>query len=129
MENKENTEEIRVKDPELKINYVTIIWFIIGFIISWLNMVLINNAPSNIEVIAYLTIIFTTILPAVIIGLKDRYWAYAYLLGFSIAGIPYMIMIDPFIGGYTSATSFFIFIILWLIFWKTWRSLSSISVS
>jgi len=129
MEKKENLEKVSVTDPELKINYLSIIWLIIGFIVSWINMVMINKAPSNMEVIAYLTIIFTTIVPAVVMGLKNRYWAYAYLLGFSIAGIPYMIIIDPFIGGYTSATSFFIFIILWLIFWKTWRSLSSISVS
>ena len=129
MEKKDKSEKIRMADPELKINYLTIIWFIIGFIISWINMVLINNAPFNIEVIAYLSIIFTTIIPAIFIGLKNRYWAYAYLIGFSLAGIPYMFIIDPFIGGYTSATSLFIFLILWLIFWKTWRSLSSISVS
>ena len=49
-----------------------------------------------------------------------------YLLGFAIAGVPFLIMIDLFIGGYTFATTIFIFVILWLIFWKTWRSLSSI---
>lgn len=129
MEKKDKLEKIKVKEPELKISYLVVIWLIIGFTISWINMFLINNAPSNIEVIAYLSIIFTTIIPAIVIGLKNRFWAYAYLLGFSIAGVPYMLIIDPFIGGYTSATSLFIFIILWLIFWKTWRSLSSISVS
>ncbi|MFX0057092.1 MAG: hypothetical protein ACFE85_01095 [Candidatus Hodarchaeota archaeon] len=126
MDKKDKTQK---NETELKIDILTIIWVIIGSIISWINMVLIKDAPSIIEVIAYLSIIFTTIIPAIIIGLKNRYWAYAYLLGFSIAGIPYMILIDLFIGGYTFATSLFIFVILWLIFWKTWRSLSSISVS
>jgi hypothetical protein len=65
-------------------------------------------------------------IPGIIIALINRYWGYGYLIGFAIAGIPFLIMIDLFIGGYTFATTIFIFIILWLIFWKTWRSLSSI---
>jgi hypothetical protein len=80
------------------------------------------------EILAYLSIIFTTIIPAVIIGIKNRYWGYGYIFGFSIAGIPFMI-IDLFIGGYTFATAFFIFIIMYLIFWKTWRSISRIKTT
>ncbi len=110
-------------EPEFKIDFVTIIWIIVGFIVSWVNMVIILE---YMEIWSYLTIIFTTILPTVIIGLKNRFWGYGYLLGFTIAGIPFLFLGDPFIGGYTSITSLFIFIILWLIFWKAWRSLSSI---
>lgn len=113
-------------DLEFKINLFTIVWAIIGFIVAWINMFLIMNSPTEIEVISYLSIIFTTIIPGIIIGLKNRYWAYSYLVGFSISGIPFMILVDIFIGGYTFATALFIFIILWLIFWKTWRSLGSI---
>jgi hypothetical protein len=122
-------ESPRKAEPEFKLDLLTILWLIIGSIVSWINMILINNSPSSIEVISYLSIIFTTMVPTVGIGLKNRFWAYGYILGFSIAGIPYMILIDLFIGGYTFATSLFIFIIMWLIFWKAWRSLSSISVS
>jgi hypothetical protein len=43
-----------------------------------------------------------------------------------MAGIPFMIFVDLFIGGYVFATALFIFIIMWLVFWKTWRSLSAI---
>ncbi|MFX0048991.1 MAG: hypothetical protein ACFE8G_12605, partial [Candidatus Hermodarchaeota archaeon] len=68
----------------------------------------------------------TTIIPGVIIALINRYWGYGYLIGFALAGIPFLIILDPFIGSYTFATTVFIFIILWLIFWKAWRSLSSI---
>jgi len=121
-----NGQEIDQKKSEFKLNISTIIWTIIGFIISWINMLLIMNSPSSIEVLSYLSIILTTIIPGVIIGLKDRYWGYGYLLGFSFSGIPFMVLIDLFIGGYTFATALFIFIILWLIFWKTWRSLSAI---
>ncbi len=121
-------ETVGQEEPPLKYDVFTIIFFAIGFIASWFNMILILEAPRYIEVIAYLSIIFTTIIPGVIIALKKRYWGYGYLFGFSVAGIPFMIIIDLFIGGYTCITTLFIFIILWLIFWKTWRSLSSIKV-
>ena len=116
-------------EPKFRFNLPLIIIAVVGFIVSWLNMLWINNAPSSIEVLAFLSIILTTMIPAVLIGLKNRYWAYAYLVGFSMAGIPFLIIIDLFIGGYTFAVSIFIFIILWLIFWKTWRSISSIKMS
>ncbi|MFX0018103.1 MAG: hypothetical protein ACFFAK_10185 [Promethearchaeota archaeon] len=122
------SETVGREEPPLKFDLYTIIFFAIGFIASWFNMILILEAPRYIEVIAYLSIIFTTIIPGVIIALKKRYWGYGYLFGFSIAGIPFMIIVDLFIGGYTCITTLFIFIILWLIFWKTWRSLSSIKV-
>ena len=116
-------------EPKFRFNLPLIIIAVVGFIVSWLNMLWINNAPSSIEVLAFLSIILTTMIPAVLVGLKNRYWAYAYLVGFSMAGIPFLIIIDLFIGGYTFAVSIFIFIILWLIFWKTWRSISSIKMS
>ncbi|MFW9771168.1 MAG: hypothetical protein ACFFBY_05250 [Promethearchaeota archaeon] len=113
---------------QFKLDFLTVIFSIIGFIVSWLNMLLILESPNFIEVIAYLSIIFTTIIPGVLIALKNRYWGYGYLFGFSIAGIPFMILIDLFIGGYTCVTTIFIFAILWLIFWKAWRSLESIKI-
>jgi hypothetical protein len=74
---------------------------------------------------SYLSIIFTTLIPGIVIGLKNRYWGYGYMIGFSGAGLPF-IYLDIFIGGYTFATAIFLFIIVLLIFWKAWRSLSSI---
>ncbi|MFX1496421.1 MAG: hypothetical protein ACFFBH_02735 [Promethearchaeota archaeon] len=91
-------------------------------------MLLILESSKYIEVLAYLSIILTTMIPGVIIALKKRYWGYSYLSGFSIAGIPFMILIDLFIGAYTCITTIFIFAILWLIFWKAWRSLDSIKI-
>jgi len=119
--NREENEE-----SELKIDVGTIISFILGLFISWGNMLLILNSPSSIEVLAYLSIILTTMIPGIMIALKNRYWGYGYLIGFSLSGIPFMILMDLFIGGYTFVTTLFIFIILWLIFWKTWRSLGAI---
>ncbi len=110
-------------EPEFKFNVGTVVWIIVGFIVSWWNMLIIFD---YMEIWSYLTIIFTTIIPTIIIALKNRLWGYGYLLGFSIAGIPFLIIVDLFVGGYTFATAIFIFIILWLIFWKAWRSLSSI---
>jgi hypothetical protein len=113
-------------EKELRLNLWTFIFAGIGFIVSWFNMIFILDAPRTIEVLAFLSIILTIIIPGVIIALINRYWGYGYLLGFAIAGIPFLIMVDLFIGGYTFATTIFIFVILWLIFWKAWRSLSSI---
>lgn len=122
-------DQIEMKEKsekELKLNLWVFIFAGIGFVASWFNMIFILDAPRTIEVLAFLSIILTTMIPGVIIALINRYWGYGYLLGFAIAGVPFLIMIDLFIGGYTFATTIFIFVILWLIFWKTWRSLSSI---
>ena len=121
-----NGKERDKEEQELSINLWTLIFVIIGFISSWVNMTFIQDAPSSIEVLAFLSIIFTTMIPGIIIALVNRYWGYGYLIGFASAGVPFLIIVDLFIGGYTFATTIFIFIILWLIFWKAWRSLSSI---
>ncbi len=110
-------------EPEFKFNNETVVFIIIGFIVLWWNMLIIFNSMQSWS---YLSIIFTTIIPTIIIALKNRLWGYGYLLGFAIAGIPFSIMEDLFVGWYTFATAIFIFIILWLVFWTAWRSLSSI---
>ena len=116
-------------ETDLSINVWTFLFVIIGFVASWVNMTYIQDAPRSIEVLAFLSVIFTTMIPGIIIALINRYWGYGYLIGFASAGIPFLIIVDLFIGGYTFATTLFIFIILWLIFWKAWRSLSSIRTS
>ena len=121
-----NREDRDKAEKDLSLNIWTFLFVVIGFVVSWVNMTFIQDAPRSIEVLAFLSIIFTTMVPGIIIALVNRYWGYGYLIGFAIAGIPFLIIVDLFIGGYTFATTLFIFIILWLIFWKTWRSLSSI---
>ncbi len=128
---KRKEQTIGREEPEFKIDVVTVVFFAIGFIISWINMLVIlsvvvesNYSPSAIP--AYFSVIFTTTVPGIIISLKNRFWGYGYMLGFSSAGIPFIIFVDAFIGGYTLATSFFLFVIMWLVFWKVWRSLSGI---
>ncbi|HUW91508.1 MAG TPA: hypothetical protein VMV43_13440 [Candidatus Nanopelagicaceae bacterium] len=123
---KSNRNEREKVEKDLSLNVWTFSFVIIGFVASWVNMTFIQNASRSIEVLAFLSIIFTTMIPGVIIALVNRYWGYGYLIGFASAGIPFLIIVDLFIGGYTFATTVFIFIILWLIFWKAWRSLSSI---
>ena len=130
----EDTQKINPlgkEDPEFKIDIGTIIFTIIGSLVSWINMLMIlvyqlGEYESIVKIMAYLSIMFTIIIPGVIIGMKNRFWGYGYLLGFAIAGIPFMFVIDLFIGGYTFVTALFIFIIIWLIFWKVWRSLAMI---
>ncbi len=114
-------------EPEFSFGIGTVIWSAIGFVISWGNMLIILN---SMQIWSYLTIIFTTIIPGVIIGLKDRYWGYGYMGGFAIAGIPFSFLNPPygdlFIGWYTFATALFIFVIILLIFWTGWRAISAI---
>jgi len=122
MGKKQIEQTVGKDEPEFRIDVITIIFIVIGGIVSWINMVIILKSMS---IPSYLSIIFTTLIPGIIIGLKNRYWGYGYMVGFSGAGIPF-IYVDVFIGGYTFATAIFLFIIVLLIFWKAWRSLSSI---
>ena len=124
-----NRNERDKAEKDLSLDIWTFLFVLIGFVASWVNMTFIQDAPRSIEVLAFLSIIFTTMIPGIIIALINRYWGYGYLVGFASAGIPFLIIVDLFIGGYTFATTIFIFIILWLVFWKTWRSLSSIKSS
>ncbi len=123
MENMKKKQTVGRPEPEFKFDIGTVVCIIIGFVISWINMLVIYD---SMEIWSYLSIIFTSIIPGVLIAIKNRYWGYGYIFGFSAAGIPFLILIDPFIGGYTFVSALLIFIILWLIFWKAWRSLSSI---
>jgi len=123
MSSKRKEQTVGRPEPEFKFTIATVIWIVIGFISSWINMIVILD---SMEIWTYLSIIFTTIIPGVIIGLKDRYWGYGYMLGFAIAGIPFLIIVDLFIGGYVFATTLFIFIIIMLIFWLGWRSIGAI---
>jgi hypothetical protein len=123
MERKNTDQKVGRQEPELKFDVLTVVFMIIGFIVSWINMAIILD---SMEIWSYLSIIFTTIIPGISIALKNRYWGYGYLIGFAIAGIPFIFIMDLFIGGYTFVTTIFIFVILWLIFWKAWRSISSI---
>ncbi len=129
------TNPVGKEDQELKIDFGTIVFMIVGAIISWINMLMIlyylqGNFESIFVILAFLSVIFTTSIPGIVIGIKNRFWGYGYILGFAIAGIPFSFLRPPygdlFIGWYTFATVIFIFIIIWLIFWKTWRSLSLI---
>lgn len=110
-------------DPEFKFDISTIIFTLIGGIISWLNMLLIL---AFMAVWAFLSIIFISSIPGVIIAYKNRYWGYGFMLGYSIVGIPFAIFLDPFIGFYVFFVALCILAIMWLIFWKIWRSLSAI---
>ena len=79
------------EEPEFKLDIGTFVFIFIGFVISWINMLIIL---SFMEVWAFLSIIFIASIPGVIIAYKNRYWGYGFMFGFSLAGIPFMIFID-----------------------------------
>ncbi len=122
MRKKQEKQTVGKEEPEFRIDLFTFLFLVIGGITSWINMLIILNSMT---IPSYLSIIFTTLIPGIIIGVINRYWGYGYMIGFAGAGIPF-IYIDIFIGGYVFATALFLFIIMWLIIWKAWRSLSSI---
>ncbi|MFX1238308.1 MAG: hypothetical protein ACFFAS_02375 [Promethearchaeota archaeon] len=133
MNTKKKEQTIGREEPDFRIDAITTLFLAIGFIVSWVNMLVIhiivqesNYSPEAIP--AYFSVIFTTTIPGVAISLKNRFWGYGYMLGFSLAGLPFMFIIDTFIGGTTLAMSFFLFVIMWLVFWKVWRSLSGIKM-
>jgi len=131
MKNKSEKQSVGRPEPEFKFDLGTVLFIIIGFIVSWGNMLIIYdyikyNPNSQLKVLALLSIIFTTMIPGIIIAIKNRYWGYGYMFGFTIAGIPFSLFIDLFIGGYTFFTSLFLFLIMWLVFWRAWRSLGAI---
>jgi hypothetical protein len=127
MSSNKKEQSVGRPEPEFKFGIGTVIWIIVGFFASWGNMLVILN---SMQIWSYLTVIFTTIIPGVVIGLKDRYWGYGYMGGFAIAGIPFSFLKKPygdlFVGWYTFATALFIFLIVLLIFWTGWRSISAI---
>ncbi|MHA1294333.1 MAG: hypothetical protein ACTSQJ_16945 [Promethearchaeota archaeon] len=123
VELKEKKQTVGRPEPEFRFDIFTVIFIIIGFVTSWVNMLIIFNLMT---VAAYLSIIFTVMIPGIAISVRNRYWSYGYVFGFCIAGIPFYFLVDIFIGGYTFAVSLFLFIIMWLVFWKTWRALGAI---
>ena len=125
MKNKSRKTQIGKEEPEFKVDFWTFVFVFIGFLISWGNMMFILESPPEIEVYAFLSVILTTIVPGIIIALKHRFWGYGYLIGFSVAGVPFVFM-DPFIGSYTFFSTIFIFVIMLLVFWRAWRTISSI---
>lgn len=133
MTEKPPSNKKEIKEENLTLDVGTIVCGIIGAIISWINMWIMDQTQllsqnDYLKIFAYLSIIFTTSIPCIAIGLKNRLWGYGYILGFACAGIPFIFLNDLFIGAYTFATTIFIFIIMWLIFWKGWRSLSAIEI-
>ena len=123
--NKKKKQTVGREEEDLQFDIWTILFIAIGFCVSWVNMLIIKNLMT---IPSYLSVIFTTSIPGIIIALKNRYWGYGFIFGFSIAGVPFMFIVDIFIGGYIFATALFIFVIMWLIFWQAWRSLSSIKM-
>ena len=133
MSTKIKEQRVGKEEPEFQFDIGTVIFILIGLATSWINMLIIldfqlNASSAQLKINAYLSVIFTTIVPGIGIALKNRFWGYGYMIGFAIAGLPFMFVMDLFIGGYTFFTALFIFIILWLIFWKAWRSLGSIKM-
>lgn len=131
MKPNQEKQTVGKEEPEFKVDAISIVFLAIGIICSWVNMAIIlsiqsSGFPPQVKINSYLSVIFTTIIPGVAIAYKNRIWGYAYMIGFALAGLPFAIFSDLFIGGYTFATALMIFIILWLIFWKAWRSLDAI---
>ncbi|GAB4306447.1 MAG: hypothetical protein Kow0069_03200 [Promethearchaeota archaeon] len=98
---------------------------LLGFLVSMLDQWVIQG---SMEVWAYLLIIFLIIIPGVGVGLVRRVDGYAYVLGFLVGGLMGAFTIDPFIGWTTFVSAALIFTIIWLVFWRIWRSIAWVRV-
>jgi hypothetical protein len=101
---------------------------------DWLLMQPGGTAFAMDQIMAWLAAIFVLLIPGIWIGVvKHRFYAFAYFMGFSAAGITFMAMPGYIVPGlYVFSVSFLLLVLLYLIFYKIWtgmkRSVARMSV-
>jgi hypothetical protein len=77
------------------------------------------------QIMAWMMAIFVLLIPGIWIGAaKHRFYAFAYFLGFSRAGIGFMAMPGYLVPGlYVFSVSFLLFVLLYLIYYKIWTGM------
>ena len=78
------TNPVGKEDQELRIEFGTIVFMIVGAFISWINMLMIlyylqGNFESIFVILAFLSVIFTTSIPGIEIGIKNMDGTYSNL--------------------------------------------------
>lgn len=71
---------------------------------------------------------FLFVIPAIIFSNMKRNRGYAYVIGYVVGGLIGMIW-NPYLGIYTASVAAILFMIIYFIFWKIWRSFTKVSYS
>lgn len=72
---------------------------------------------------------FLFTIPAIIFSNMKRARGYGFVIGYMSGGIIGSIIWDLFLGIYTSAVAGILFLIMYFIFWKIWRSFTKFSIN
>ena len=77
------------------------------------------------QIMAWLAAIFVLMIPGIWIGVaKHRIYAFAYFSGFSAAGIAFIAIPEFFVPGlYVFCVSFFLLIVVYIVFFKIWSGM------
>ncbi len=71
---------------------------------------------------------FLFVIPAIIFSNMKRQRGYAYVIGYVTGGLIGMIW-SPYLGIYTSSVAAILFLIIYFIFWKIWRSFTKFTIN
>ena len=71
---------------------------------------------------------FLFVIPAIIFSNMKRVRGYAYVIGYVAGGLVGMIW-NIYLGIYTSSVAAILFLIIYFIFWKIWRSVTKMTYS
>jgi hypothetical protein len=70
---------------------------------------------------------FLFTIPAIIFSNMKRVRGYGYVIGYVSGGLIGMIW-NPYLGVYTSSVAAILFLIIYFIFWKIWRSFTNFKI-
>jgi hypothetical protein len=82
----------------------------------------IPQGESALVIWGFFIVPFLFAIPAIIFSNMKRSRGYAYVLGYAAGGLTGAFIWDIFLGIYNSAVAGILFLIIYFIFWKIWRS-------
>jgi len=149
-ENKNNSfSEERDKDQKPVFHYDWWGYILIGIIIAvfnvWINWYMyfctgssgcatwywdpnVSANDSRLGYWGFFIVPFLFTVPAIIFSNMKRVRGYAYVIGYIAGGLIGMIW-SPYLGIYTSSVAGILFLIIYFIFWKIWRSFTKFTVN
>ena len=84
-----------------------------------------NAMPSGdttIGIWGFFIVPFLFLIPAIIFSNMKRSRGYGFVIGYVVGGLIGAVIWDIFIGIYTASVAAILFLIVYFIFWKIWRS-------
>jgi len=81
----------------------------------------VQAGDTGVGIWSFFIVPFLFLIPAIIFSNMKRARGYGYVIGYVTGGLIGIIW-DPFIGIYTATVAGILFLIVYFIFWKIWRS-------